>query len=195
MKDLAWIKSRRLGIALTLLGAVGWIAAFTLLTEYIHTLQDPSYDPSCNVSVLVTCGPNMASWQGSLFGFSNTILGVTGFVIPILVGIVLMTGAKLPRWFWIAMSVGHLAALSLVVWLFSQSVFVLGTLCPWCIVVWLVTIPLFFVVLTKSSKEVKPDSRITMFISDWFWVFIVIAYIALGFIAQVRLDWFAEFTR
>jgi len=195
MNILAALKERRYGIAFTVLGVIGWFAAFMLLTEYIHTLQDPAYDPSCNISLLVTCGVNMNSWQGSIFGFSNTILGVTGFVAPIILGFLLLGNHKLSRWFWLGMAFGHTGALVLVIWLFTQSVFVLGTLCPWCMVVWSVTIPLFFMVARKTLGAFLPDSRVTEFVSNWMWVFIVSLYIAIAFIAQLRLDWFAEFTR
>src|SRR5690606_16775328 len=39
-------------------GAIGLFASFELLTEYIKTLVEPDYAPNCNISVLVTCGPN-----------------------------------------------------------------------------------------------------------------------------------------
>ena len=73
------IRSRPVAFALftITLGAIGWFASWELLTEFIKTLQSPGYVPNCNVSILVTCGPNMGSWQGSLLGFSNTIIGVS----------------------------------------------------------------------------------------------------------------------
>jgi len=195
MKYLVWLRSKKYALAFTILGAIGWFAAFMLLTEYIHTLQDSSYDPSCNVSVLVTCGKNMESWQGSLFGFSNTILGVTGFVAPIIVGFLLFGKNHITKWFWGGLALGHTGALVLIIWLFSQSVFSLGTLCPWCMVVWSVTIPLFFMTWTRTLHAFSENSKVASFFSEWMWVFIIVFYATIAFIAQLRLDWFAEFTR
>lgn len=181
-------------------GAIGWFASFELLTEFIKTLKQSDYVPNCNVSVLVTCGPNMDSWQGSLFGFSNTIIGVAAFMAPIFVGAALLTGATFSRWFWIVYQLGLLGGITLVFWLFSQSVFVLGTLCPWCMVVWAVTIPLFWYTLPQpyASGMVPVSAKTRDFfeqLRSWAWVLVLVCVIIIAFLAQLRLDWFAEFGR
>ena len=48
-----------------------------------------------------------------------------------------------------------------MIWLIGQSIFVLGTLCPWCMLVWLVTIPLFWVVTLRNAREGVFGSRLT----------------------------------
>lgn len=181
-------------------GAVGWFASFELLTEYIKTLQLTDYVPNCNVSILVTCGPNMDSWQGSILGFSNTIIGVAAFMAPMFVGAALLAGARFSRWFWVTYQVGLLLGIVFVFWLFSQSVFVLGTLCPWCMVVWSVTIPLFWFTLPQpyASGEVAVSPRTRALFTQlrsWAWVLVLICVIAIAFLAQVQLDWIAEFSR
>ncbi|MGJ0204339.1 vitamin K epoxide reductase family protein [Leucobacter sp. gxy201] len=179
-------------------GAIGWFASFELLTEYIRTLQNPDYIPNCSVSVLVTCGPNMGSWQGSLFGFSNPIIGVSAFVVPVLVGVALLAGVRFPRWFWIGYRLGLAAGFAFICWLSYQSVFVLGTLCPWCMIVWLVMIPLFWItmLLPPSKWEAGPARRGSLEkLHSWSWVFVVATYLVIAFAAQVRLDWLAEFAR
>jgi len=181
-------------------GAIGWFASFELLTEYMKTLANPDYVPNCAVSVLVTCGPNMGSWQGSLLGFSNTIIGVSAFVAPIAVGIALLAGARFAPWFWRLYQLGLLAGFVFVLWLFSQSVFVLGTLCPWCMVVWTVMIPLWWITAFRpdASGDV-PLSRksrdLFQHLYSWSWVIILLCYVLIAFIAQLQLDWLAEFAR
>ena len=181
-------------------GAVGWFAAFELLTEYLKTLQDPNYVPNCAVSVLVTCGPNMDSWQGRLFGFSNTIIGVAAFVAPIAVGVALLAGARFSQWFWRIYQLGLLAGFVFVIWLFTQSVYSLGTLCPWCMVVWTAMIPLFWVSLfyPDASSQFPNSPRLRALASQllsWSWVIILLVYLTIAFLAQLQLDWFAEFSR
>jgi uncharacterized membrane protein len=195
MKTLAWLKDHKYGVGFTILGVIGWIAAFTLLTDYIHTLKDPSFNPSCNISVLVACGPNMVSKQGSLLGFSNTILGVMGFTVPILVGFLLMGRTKLSKWFWLGLAAGHTGSLALVLYLVIQSVFFIGTLCPWCMVVWTVTIPMFFMVWTRAAHAWKEDGKLAQFLSNWMWLLIFVCYITIALVSQLRLNWLAEFTR
>ncbi|MBK0421462.1 vitamin K epoxide reductase family protein [Leucobacter sp. CSA2] len=181
-------------------GVIGWFASFELLTEYVKVLKTPDYVPNCNVSVLVTCGPNMGSWQGSLFGFSNTILGVAAFMAPILVGFALLAGARFAPWFWHVYRVGLLGGIVFVFWLFSQSVYSLGTLCPWCMVVWSVTIPLFWVTLLRPEAVgdvpvSEPARKRIESLRSWTWVFILFSYLIIAVLAQLRLDWLAEFSR
>ena len=44
-------------------------------------------------------------------------------------------------------------------WLIYQSVFVIGALCPYCMVVWAVTIPTFFYVTVHNLAR-QPGSRV-----------------------------------
>ena len=46
----------------------------------------------------------------------------------------------------VAVRGGLTLAFVFVIWLIGQSIFVLGTLCPWCMVTWVVTIPTFYAV-------------------------------------------------
>lgn len=182
------------------LGAIGWFAAFELLTEYIKTLQNPDYVPNCSVSILVTCGPNMGSWQGSLFGFSNTIIGVSAFVAPIAVGVALLAGARFSRWFWTIYQIGLLGGFVFICWLAVQSIFVLGTLCPWCMVVWTVMIPLFWATLLRPYAVgdvvlAQRPAKIFRSLYSWTWVIVLFCYVIIAAVAQFQLNWLAEFSR
>lgn len=181
-------------ISTIILGLVGWYASLKLAIEYLTVLKDPGYTPSCDISPLVTCGPNMDSWQGSLFGFSNTLLGIAAFVAPIVVGVALLAGARLRPWFWWIYLLGNTAGFVFVIWLSWQSVFRLGTLCPWCMVVWLVMVPLFWTTLTKTLSSGLPgmtnnSHRLWSELSHWTWVLIVLTYIYIAVIAQIGVDW------
>lgn len=183
-----------------LLGVVGWFASFELLTEYVKTLQNPQHIPNCNISVLVTCGPNMGSWQGSIFGFSNTILGVTAFVAPIAVGVALLAGAQFRAWFWMLYQVGLLGGFVLVCWLQYQSIFALGTLCPWCMVAWAVMIPLWWSGITRpfAVGDVGLPAGGRRFFGglySWVWVIVLVNYLIIAAVAQFQLNWLAEFAR
>lgn len=188
------------GLSSLILGIVGWIASFELLTEYVKTLANPDHVPNCNISILVTCGPNMAAAQGSIFGFPNPILGVSMFMAPIIVGVALLAGARFPRWFWSLYQLGLAFGFGFIAWLSFQSIFVLGTLCPWCMVVWLVMIPLFWTTLFHPyAREEFPVSAGTrdrfQSLSSWTWVFIAVSYIIIAMAAQLRLDWWSELMR
>jgi uncharacterized membrane protein len=182
-----------LAILLVIGGALGLWAAFDLTIERIETLIDPSYVPSCNISPLVTCGPNMASPQGSLFGFPNPIIGVAAFVAPIVVGMAILAGARFAKWFWVLFNLGIVLALWFVVWLMIQSIFVLGTLCPYCLLVWAVVIPLFWYVTGYNLKQGNFGNRgasreIAATFHPWLWTLVLLSYLAVVVMAQLRLD-------
>lgn len=181
-------------------GVVGWFAAFELTTERFKILANPGTAASCDISLLVQCGKNLESAQGSVFGFPNPILGLTGWVAPIVVGAALLAGARFARWFWLLFGVGVTAAFAFVLWLISQSIFVLATLCPWCMVTWSVTIPTFFAVMVHLVRVgALPASAAARRRADalmaWTPLMAIVAFAVIGVIAQVQLDWISEFTR
>jgi uncharacterized membrane protein len=135
---------RRFGWGLLAGGAVGLVAAFTLLVEKIALLEDPSYVPSCSINPILSCGSVMRTDQAEAFGFPNPILGVAGFAIVVTVGMVVLSGVALARWFWLGLQAGTTLGVVFVHWLIFQSLYRIGALCPYCMVVWAVTIPLFW---------------------------------------------------
>lgn len=180
-----------LAIFLIVTGGLGWWAAFSLTLDKIAVLKDPNAVLDCNISPLVQCGANLASWQGELFGFPNPIIGLGGFVAPIAVGVALLAGARFASWFWIVFNVGLAGAFAFVIWLISQSIFVLGTLCPWCMLVWLVTIPLFWVVTLRNAAQGAFGSGAQRFgraAQAWVVPITVFCYLVVVLLAQVQLD-------
>lgn len=182
-----------LAIVLIVTGMIGLGAAFALTLDKFRTLEDPGAALGCNFSLLVQCGKNLASPQGAVFGFPNPLMGLVGFFAPVLVGTALLAGAHFARWFWIVFNVGVLFALGFVIWLIGQSIFVLGTLCPWCMVVWVVTIPLFLVVtLNNVASGVLPTPpgvrRFLTAALNWTPLISIVCYLVIAVLAQLRLD-------
>lgn len=180
-----------LAIFLIIAGVIGWIAAFSLTVEKFALLTDPQESLGCDFSILVQCSANLNSWQGSLFGFPNPIIGLGAWIAPIVVGVALLAGARFDRWFWIAFNVGALGAVVFVGWLISQSIFVLGTLCPWCMVTWLAAIPFFWVVTLRNVSSgvfgARPR-RVGEVLYRWVPTITFASYLLVAILAQVRLD-------
>lgn len=180
------------GIFLVVAGVVGLSAAFALTLEKIHKLLHPEEAASCDYSVIVQCGKNLASWQGSLFGFPNPIIGLMAWSVVITIGVSLFAGARYANWFWRGLNIGATGALVFVIWLFSESVFVLGTLCPWCMVTWSAAIPLFWVVTFWNMKNgiwgIKAQKLGTILLS-WVAIIILVSYLIEATIAQLVLNW------
>lgn len=182
-----------LAVWLIIAGAIGWWAAYSLTMERFEQLADPDAVASCDFSVLVQCSANLESWQGSVFGFPNPVLGLACWVAPIVVGFAILARARFARWFWWLFWLGMLFAFCFVIWLISQSIFELGTLCPWCMVTWSVTIPSFYVVtlhLLRSGLLPVPVGvrKAADKLMAWVVLLTVLSYFVIALIAQLRLD-------
>lgn len=95
----------------------------------------------------------MQSPQAAAFGFPNPFLGLAGFSVIVTVGMALFAGASFKRWFWLGLEAGTLLGVAFIHWLFYQSVFVINALCPYCMVVWAVTIALFLYITLYNFQE------------------------------------------
>ena len=178
-------------IVLIVTGLIGWYSAFALTVDKFRLLENPQADLDCNFSVIVQCGKNLDSWQGAILGFPNPLLGLGGFVAPIAVGVAILAGAQFARWFWIALNAGVVAALSFCIWLMSQSIFALSSLCPWCMVVWAVTILMFWTLTLFNAKNgvFGPGLvRLGEVLYGWVPVLTFASYLIIAIVAQVRLD-------
>lgn len=178
------------GVLLTLAGGVGLLAAWVLTADKVVTLTQPEAPLECNFSLLVQCGANLASWQGSLLGFPNPLLGLVGWSAVLAVGICLLFGLRVTSGLWVAFSVGVAAAMGLVLWLIGQSVYVLGTLCPWCMVTWSVTFPVFWWVAAELARRIGGPrlSAGGARIAGWWPTLTVFSYLVVAVLAQLRLD-------
>ena len=164
------------GLFLMLSGAIGLTAAMALSVEKIEKLTNPDTGLSCDFSVLVQCSANLDSAQGAAFGVPNPFLGLVGFALVLCVGVALWAVPHFARWFWV---------------LIGQSIYVLGTLCPWCLVVWLTTIPLFFFGTVRNLREGvfgRRARRVGALLWPWMTLVTVAAYLVVAVLAQLRLN-------
>ena len=133
---------RALGVGLVVGSLVGLLASVVLTVEKARLAADPDYVPSCSLNPVLSCGSVMASDQASLLGFPNSVLGLLGFPVVLLAGTVLATGGRLPARAWLVLQVGLLTGVAFVHWLAFQTLYRIGALCPYCLAVWAVTIPM-----------------------------------------------------
>ena len=186
------------GIWLILASVVGWWAAFQLTMDKFISLENPQAELGCNLSFFVQCGANLDSWQGSVFGFPNPIIGLTGWMAVLVMGVAVLAGVRFPRWFWGLFGLGILGAFAFVCWLIFQSVFVLNTLCPWCMATWAVTIPTFLATglhlvrngtLARSTAARERAGRLFI----WLPLATIVAYaIVIAIVQLAGLDLLGE---
>lgn len=177
-------------------GALGLFASFELTLDGFAIAKDPNAALSCAVNSTVTCDANIASWQGSVFGFSNPILGLMTFPAPIILGFALLAGAKFRAWFWWCFAAGMTFALVFIFWLAIQSFFVIRTLCPWCALVYLVVIPMWaatMVTLFTSGSLGEKARGIGEKLRPVGWVAAVLGLVLIFGLAQIELDVIGSF--
>lgn len=141
-------------------GFIGLICAFIIMYEKLQLFQNASYEPSCNLNPVISCGSVMKSAQSHVFGFPNPIIGLIAFPVLITTGMAMFAGATFKRWYYWGLEVGTIFGLAFVHWLFFQSVYRIHALCPYCMVVWAVTISTFWYVtlynLSASYEQLPP---------------------------------------
>ena len=124
-------------------GAIGLGSSAWLTIEKLRLAENPTYVPSCSLNPVMACSPVMKSWQASLFGFPNPLIGIAAFAVVVTLGVVVLSGSNLARWVWGGLQIGILLGLIFVLWLMYSSLYDIGKLCIYCMVVWAVTIAMF----------------------------------------------------
>jgi uncharacterized membrane protein len=180
-------------------GILGAVVAFLLYLEYIGQLTGADAIISCQWGVLVTCGPNLLSPGGNILGFSNSIAGMVLFLGPVYAGVSeLASPSGLRRWYWRTYGIFVAGAFVLVHYFAFQSIFVYGSLCPWCMIIWLVTIPLFWFTTGWMLRdgvwtEAPAARRVGSVIFSWALLATVLDYALIAVTAQLRLDLLGSF--
>ncbi|MCV9993745.1 vitamin K epoxide reductase family protein [Paeniglutamicibacter sp. ZC-3] len=169
-------RARPFGLFLVLTGAVAWVASGILVLERIALYKDPDYVTSCDFNPWVSCGTVMKSTQAALLGFPNPFLGIVGFGIVITIGMALLAGARFARWYWVGVQVGVTLAMVFIVWLWSQALYEINALCPYCMVVWAMMIPMFLYTTARNiAHGVLPaPSTLRRVAGEWTWVAVIV---------------------
>ncbi|MGH3545377.1 MAG: vitamin K epoxide reductase family protein [Mycobacteriales bacterium] len=141
-------------------GIIGLAAAFALTLEKIAELRDPEYVPICSLNPVVSCGSVMDSEQAAAFGFPNSLLGMVAFAVVITVGVLMLSGYAPPRWFGIGMQWGTSFGLIFVHWLIYASLYSIHALCPYCLAVWAVIIPIFWYTTVDNLLRTRATQTI-----------------------------------
>lgn len=164
-------------------GAVGLLASLTLTYDKIKILQNPSYVPSCNINPVLACGSVMATSEASIWGLPNSLLGIVAFTVVLVAGVLSVAKVPLPRWFWAGLLAGILIGAVFVHWLIFQSLYRVGALCPYCMVVWVMTMSLLVVV---ASIVFRPAAGAGNLVYQWRWSIAVVWFTAVAVLIALR---------
>ena len=169
-------------------GVIGIAASIELIVQKIAVLSNPDFVPNCDINPVLSCGSVINTAQAAIFGFPNPVLGVIGFTIVIMFGALLFAGVELPRSMWLGLNIGALAGMFLIIWLVGQSLYVIGALCPWCMVVWAITIPIFWQVTTDNlvSNRLSLGKSLSEIIVTLKWILVASSYLIIMALIFVR---------
>lgn len=188
--------ARTTGLVLLVGGIIGWLAALTLMIDKEYLLENPGASLSCDINPFISCGNVMMTWQASALGLPNQAIGLGGFAIMAAIGALMVSGTTLPRWFRWARLGGMTFAFGYIHFLAISAIFIIRALCPWCMVVWTVTAPMFFATLahTVESGDLRLPAPIARVLRHWVvltlcWYLLVIVTILAAFWRQ----WLATF--
>lgn len=171
-----------------ILAAIGISAATILSIEKIEILSDPNHIASCSISPIVACSPVITSPQASAFGFPNPFIGLFGFTAVFTAAMTLLAGAtKLTRVWWRTLLGGTAFGAAFCVWLMYQGMFDIGALCLYCLLTWLVTFALFWLVLAYSiqNKYINLGTKLNRLVSHKLET-ITLTYTAILVIIMLR---------
>lgn len=166
-------------------GVVGLSSALALTIEKVELLKNPAYVPTCSLNPVLSCGSVMVTPQAAVFGFPNSLIGIVSFTVVLVTGVLAVARVQLPRWYWAGLAVGTLLGTVFVHWLIYQSVFTIGALCLYCMVVWSMTIPLL-VVVTTIAVQSQRGNAVLRGLHTWRWSIVALWFTAVILLCLVR---------
>ncbi|MEU3334965.1 vitamin K epoxide reductase family protein [Streptomyces sp. NPDC002144] len=159
-------------LLLVITGAAGLLASWVITLDEFKLLKNPHFTPGCSLNPVVSCGSVMKSDQASVFGFPNPMLGLVAYGIVVCVGMSLLAGAVLPRWYWLTFDAGCLFGVGFVSWLQFESLYRIDALCLWCCLAWVATILLFWYVTSYAvlRRFLPAPGWARTFLGEFTWV-------------------------
>ena len=163
---------------------IGLIAAFVLAVDALTLAANPDAIFSCDISAKISCGTVGTTWQANLLGFPNAYLGLISEPVVITVAIAALGGVVFPRWFMLTAQAFYSIGFTFAYWLFFQSYFVIGALCPWCLTITLTTTLVFFSItrvniLDGNLRFGTATPKIQSMVRSWIDVYVMVIILAV----------------
>lgn len=144
---------RSYGILLIICAALGLLASLELIYSEIVYFRNPGQALLCDLNPLIGCSKFFDLPINTLVGdIPNALLGAAFFAGFLALGLVIVADGRFARWLWWLMNLGMLGGILFVLVFVTLSVAVERALCPWCMVVWTVTIPMVVHTWTRSMS-------------------------------------------
>lgn len=170
------------------------IAAAVLSIEAITLAKNPDAVLSCSFNTWIDCAKVGSTWQANVLGFPNAFLGLVSEPVVMTIAVASLAGVRFPRWFMFTANVCYLLGVIFAYWLLWQSTYVIGALCPWCL---LVTVSTTFVFTSMTQWNIRENNlflpeglqaKAFAFVDKGWFTVSVIAWFALIIVLEL-LKW------
>lgn len=128
-------KPTRTAMEMAISGVIGLLASFVLSIEAWQLAADTNATFGCDVNSVISCSTVAQTPQARVLGFPNAFLGIFFEAVVLSISVALVAGVRFPKWYMLATEALYTIALLFAYWLFFQSYFVIGVLCPWCLLI------------------------------------------------------------
>lgn len=182
-------------VTIIIFSITGLYSAFILTTEKIELLKNADRVLPCTVNIIINCASVMKSPQAEVFGFPNPILGLIGYSTMLTFGVSLLFSKTRAKVYILLTTLGSFLSVIFTYWLLSQSVYIIGSLCPYCLLSGISATNIFFALIYLNLKDgnfrpfirIDIDKRKSAFISIfgssivlWYLLIITLIYLEFG---------------
>lgn len=172
-----------IGIITLIFSITGVLASLILTIEYLNYLEHPQQKLFCAINSTFNCTSVMLSPEAKILGFPNSLLGLIGYSMFITYGLFLIfrKNKKINNLIDIIYFLGSFLAFIFSYWLIYVSVFLIKSLCIYCILSCISSTNIFFSMLyvmlfNKKNKLIQLKvSKKTYFLALLLWYICVIS--------------------
>lgn len=129
------------------------VASFVLSVEAVELARNSNADLTCSINAVINCATVGLHESAHLFGFPNSFLGLIAEPVVITVAVAGLSGVMFPRAFMAVAQFFYTLGFIFALYLLGTSYFVIGALCPWCLVVTLTTTLVWFAITRYNIRE------------------------------------------
>jgi uncharacterized membrane protein len=148
LRDNRWIFTTILVAAI-----ISLIAAFILSVEAFEIAKNPNAQFGCSINIIVNCATVAKSSYATMLGFPNSFIGLMMEPAFIVIAIAGLAGVKFHKLFMFIAQIIFTGALLFAYYLFFISTYIIQALCPWCLLVMLAAIVMFFSITRFNIRE------------------------------------------
>ena len=193
-------ENNRTFVVLLVFSVFSLFASFILTIDHFAVLQNPGTKLNCSINVILNCSTVMQTWQSSLFGFPNTVVGLMAYSVLVTIAVIALTGVRLNKTFMVLANLGALGGIIFSEWLAYESIYVIQVLCPYCLIVLFSTIMIFAAITHYNLRnnnfnfKIKTNNKIQNFLDkeyDKLLVFVWVSILVFAILSKFGMDLFA----